>query len=203
MSINVLNLLADGNFITVNKTVIKKVGLYEAILLGVLAGKQKYWEEHDGLTEDGYFFNTIENFEEETTISEYQQRQAFKHLEELGIISTKRIGIPAKKYFRINTKAVLNLFEIEEKDSQNMNLNNSISRPLKIQDLSTEKVQGNNNKDNNNKDNNINCVSEETVTSKKVDSSDKKSSKKNSSVLVKEYIDSLSVDQQLKDNISK
>lgn len=64
-----LKLIASDSFITVNKEIIKKVGLEEAIILGELISELDYWTKNNGLTEDGYFFSTIENIEEKTTLS--------------------------------------------------------------------------------------------------------------------------------------
>ena len=38
-------LLSTDGFIQVNKTLIKKVGLHEAILIGELCAEYNYWEE--------------------------------------------------------------------------------------------------------------------------------------------------------------
>lgn len=108
---NVLKLIASNGFITVNKAVINKVGLHEAIMLGELCSKYQYWTERNELTKDGFFFCTKENFEEETTLNRYHQDKAINRLEELGIIETKISGLPAKKYFKINEQALLELFD--------------------------------------------------------------------------------------------
>lgn len=102
---DVTKLIASTGFITVNKALAKKFGLYEAIILGCLCSKYEYHKEHESLTHDMYFYNTIKNFEDETTLSESQQRKAIKHLEELNVISTKRAKNEkgdVVKYFRIN-----------------------------------------------------------------------------------------------------
>lgn len=48
---NILKLIASDSFITVNKELIKKVGLEEAIILGELASELDYWTKNNGLTE--------------------------------------------------------------------------------------------------------------------------------------------------------
>lgn len=138
---NILRELVNaGNYITVNKTLIKLFGLDEAILIGELASKEQYWSEHNGLDEEGYFYNTADNFEEETTISPARQRDAFKNLENMGILKTKKKGIPCKKYFKIDYNKLLNfLTTSNEKNEQ----------------LDVKKVNGNNIKDNNIKEDNI------------------------------------------------
>lgn len=113
---NILKLIASDSFITVNKEVIKKVGLVEAVILGELASEFDYWTKNNGITEDGYFFSTIENIEDKTTLSEHQQRKALNTLKENGIIDIKVKGLPAKRYIKINESAILALFEDNAKE---------------------------------------------------------------------------------------
>ena len=83
---SILQLIASNSFITVNKELIKLVGLEEAILIGELASEFDYWQKNNGLTEDGYFFSTVENIEEKTTLSDHKQRKALNRLKELGLL---------------------------------------------------------------------------------------------------------------------
>lgn len=99
---NILKPIANNGFITVNKEIVRCLGLEEAVLLGELAEKYNYWEEHNLLDEEGFFFATAEDIEHETGLSAYKQRTAFKNLESKGIIETKFKGVPPKKYFKIN-----------------------------------------------------------------------------------------------------
>lgn len=142
----ILQLIANRNYITLNKDLIKLVGLEEAILLGELASEYDYWEKQDAL-EDGYFYTTIENVQNNTTLSDYQQRRILKKLQEVGLVDVKVRGIPAKRYIKINEEQVIELF-----DSQL--LKNLISSSQKIKELDVKKLKGNNNI--NNKNNNKN-----------------------------------------------
>jgi hypothetical protein len=51
------------------------LGIDEAIILGELASEYEYWSRREEL-QDGYFYSTIENIEENTTLTEYKQRKA-------------------------------------------------------------------------------------------------------------------------------
>lgn len=133
---SLLKQLANSNYISVNKTLIKTVGLEEAILLGELCSEYDYWEEHNQLTEDGYFYATIEKIEENTTLSEYQQRKAVNTLKNLDILETSLKGLPATRYFRINENK---LFSFLRTSSE------------KTKELVPEKFQLSNNKNNKNK----------------------------------------------------
>lgn len=98
---SILHLLASDNFITVNRTLIKMIGLEAAVLLGEFASEASYWMDKEG-TENGFFYSTIENVEDRTSLSVYQQKQAINILTENGFIEVKRMGMPAKRYIKVN-----------------------------------------------------------------------------------------------------
>ena len=58
---------------------------------------------------DGWFFNTEANIEKDTTLTPYQQRKCLKTLKISLVLETKRKGIPAKQYFKINEQQVIKL----------------------------------------------------------------------------------------------
>ena len=92
-------LRADGSII-INKKLSHNIGLHETIMYSELLSKEAYFEGRNEL-KDGWFFNTIENMQKDTTLSEHQQRKAVKKLKTLGLIESKSKGMPAKRYFRI------------------------------------------------------------------------------------------------------
>lgn len=149
----VIKLLGQGNFITVNKVIVEALGLYEAILLGCLCSKQDYWEDRDECTNDGYFFCTAEQFKAETTLSAAQQKKAFDKLEEAGIIQTRRVGIPARKYFRINESRLTELLIQDSEIGGNKFLKNQETSTSEIEKLVSENPLSNNIKENNIKNN--------------------------------------------------
>ena len=98
-------LLSSSAFIVVNKTLAKNLGLKETVLLADLISKEEYFIDK-GMT-DGWFFNTEANIQNDTTLTPYQQRKALKTLKNHLIIETKRMGVPAKQYFKINEEQVV------------------------------------------------------------------------------------------------
>lgn len=108
----VMSLLSNNGYIIVNKEIIKKIGLHEAIILGEMCSEYTYWERENKL-KDGFFFSTRENIEENTGLSAYQQREPFKHLVENSIIIEKLVGMPQKKWYSLNMDK---LYEIFKKD---------------------------------------------------------------------------------------
>ena len=158
---SIISVLSSGNYITVNKTIASELGLNEAILLGELASEHEYWERQDKLS-DGFFFSTVENVKENTTLSDKQQRSALNTLKAKGIVTVVLKGIPAKRYIKINEEQVLPY--LLNNISQNGNTSSA-----KMEELSSAKREeldvpkGQSNKNNNNKNNNKNNTNKYNV----------------------------------------
>jgi len=125
-------LLSSTAFLVVNKNLAKNIGLKETILLADLISKEEYFI-NNGMT-DGWFFNTEANIQKDTTLTPYQQRNALKTLKKYEIIETRRKGVPAKQYFKINeeqvvqflnNKSLTNLTTINK--NKEITLNNKLS----------------------------------------------------------------------------
>ena len=130
---SILKLLASTNFLTLNKSLAKKLSLEAAILYADLASSQIYFGE------DELFFRTRETIQEETTLSKYQQIKGMKLLLQHGLIKEKMFGLPAKKHYLIDEECMLKLndllqiikttsrLKIKRQGSQNLNdINNNI-----------------------------------------------------------------------------
>lgn len=92
------SLLSSSKYIIVNKDLIKILGLNESVILGELCSEYTYWENTNQLMDDGYFYSTRENIENNTGINAHYQRIAMKNLEQKGIISLKKMGINKNNY---------------------------------------------------------------------------------------------------------
>ena len=114
-----LTQFASNNYGLYNKTLAKKIGLHESIFLGEIISEYDYWNRMHSLTDDGYFYSTVENVIESTTLSDYQQRSIIKHLVELKILNVRVAGMPAKRYFRINEEQFYAILLEDDKDSDN------------------------------------------------------------------------------------
>ena len=101
------SLLASSKYIIVNKDLIKVLGLHESIILGELCSEYTYWERVNQLEQKEYFYSTRNNIEKNTGINAHYQRIAMKNLEEKGIVISKRMGIPCKKYYKIDEEKVI------------------------------------------------------------------------------------------------
>lgn len=142
----IAKLLSTDGFIQVNKTLIKKVGLHEAILIGELCAEYNYWEERDML-DDGYFYSTRDNIEENTGLSEHYQRKALSHLYELGIILIEKRGLPAKNYYKIDFNILLSVIETSscqrcrQQDAESVQINNNKQEKQVNKNTSKEVLQ--------------------------------------------------------------
>lgn len=130
---NIVNLLASDNYIVVNKDLIKEFGINTALMLGELASEYQYYYKNNML-ENGMFFSTIENIEENTGLSKHQQKKALDELKSMGIVDVIVKGLPAKRYIKIDINILENKFA-----------NNWQTSSEKISKLEGKKVAGNNN----------------------------------------------------------
>ena len=115
---NVLQLLAQDNFITYNKSIAKEFGVNAAILLGALCSYQIYFQNEEFYKEQG-------KISEDTCLSEYEIQQALKILKQNELVIVTKKGLPAKNYYKINDNK---LFELLTTSGQNF-------RPLEVEIL--------------------------------------------------------------------
>jgi len=148
-----IELLSNTGYIMVNKTLIKRIGLHEALMLGELCSEYSYWKSTGKLDEEGYFFSTRENIEENIGLSSFQQRKAMTTLKELGIIEEITKGLPAKNYYRIIESRIAEIMDAEGVNNKMSNNLTNENKEIKQQDekkLNTNKnniTRINNNED--------------------------------------------------------
>lgn len=144
---DIIELLASDNYIMCNKMIAKRYGIEEAILLGAMCSYQKGFKNKE-------FYREQEKILDDTALTLYSLRKAMKTLQELKILSVEKKGLPAKHYYKINSKALeecLSSRPIEndstgavENDSTNNNYNNNnnynkenITKENSISEIST------------------------------------------------------------------
>jgi hypothetical protein len=109
MEYRLSSLLSHDNFIPVSKVLASKIGLLEATIFGELCSESDYWHERNEVTEDGYFFSTVENIEDKLFVKKDTQQRVMKNLSNSGLISIAKKGLPAKRYVKINEEILSNL----------------------------------------------------------------------------------------------
>lgn len=90
-----------------NKNLARVIGLAAAIVYSELLSRHYYFAGRGKLRAGGYFYSTIDTLEFATTLSRHQQDMAIKVLVGEGLITTRLIGVPAKRHFRILDNASL------------------------------------------------------------------------------------------------
>lgn len=109
---DILKLLANDNFIILNRDLIREIGLDETILLAELGSEQDYWKRNSRLGKDGFFYSTIDNIEKQIGFKKNKQLTLIKKLESLNLIEVKYHDMPKKRYIRVN---VARLEKLQEK----------------------------------------------------------------------------------------
>jgi len=105
-------LRADGS-IVINKNLLFELGINESIIYCELIAKYNYFNIREELTEDGFFFNTINDLYLSTGLGQKPQKASIKKLQDIKLIEYKVKGIPPKRYFKItdDTSIILGLIE--------------------------------------------------------------------------------------------
>ena len=95
---NVYEMLSRDNYLTVNKLLMRHIGISESILLSELCYRRQFLDRSGKMTKDGFFYATVEDVEEETTLNDYAQRKILDKLKDMGLVEVERRGLPAKRY---------------------------------------------------------------------------------------------------------
>lgn len=140
---NILNLLSSSDYLIINKSLVKEIGINETILLSELISEYNYWISNEGLDDEGMFYSTVENVEENTTLNDYMQRKAINNLIAKGLIEVKVKCVPAKRFIKIITKNIEKLF-LEEEQPNNDDLLKTSSKNFKELDVKNLKTNNNN-----------------------------------------------------------
>lgn len=97
----ILERLNPTNTGSYNRPIAHALGLGAAVVYAALISKQVYYEQHNMLDEEGFFYSTIADLQESTSMGKCQQSNAIKVLTDAGLVEVCRRGMPAKRYFRV------------------------------------------------------------------------------------------------------
>lgn len=149
---SLLKLISFEGYIPVSKLLSKLLGLNESVILGEFITEYIYYESHNMLTEDDYFYCTVENLEQNVFLSEFFQRKAIRHLCEEGLINIDKRGLPAKRYIHLNIDRIEEIIQSESLGTSSKAAKELENDAIKNKDSSCYRTL-NNNKANNNKKN--------------------------------------------------
>lgn len=139
-------LLMSSNYYTLNKQIVKELGIESAFLLTILI------EASDGLADnEGWFYQTIEKIGELTGLGRHKQDKIIKELIDLKILEQKNKGVPCKRYFKVNYEMIENLvFQNQQSSlSENGKLDCKKETNLFVKNSQTCLSQNDNNKEHN------------------------------------------------------
>ena len=143
---------ANNGYIMFNRELARVIGNDAAILFGELCSEYNYFEETGELFEDGSFYSTMENIEERVNLTPYQQRKAINILEEFGLLTTYKKGVPPVRYFILQAQNVEAIFSNVKKLNIQM-LSTCQSENIKHSNVKKFNIPNNNyNRDNYNID---------------------------------------------------
>lgn len=108
VNMSIFRMLAIGNYIMVNREIAVKLGLNAAVMLAELANEEQYYQAR-GELENGWFYSSRDNVEEKIGLKRRKQESGIKDLKDAGLIETKVCGMPAKRFFRLNEDALIEL----------------------------------------------------------------------------------------------
>lgn len=112
--------LNPDNTISFNRPLAHAIGLSETILYGALVAKWYYYSERDMLDEDGWFYSTVPDLQESTSLTEKQQKRCIKALVDLKLIKCETKGMPARRCFHLidDYQKIIELIEIGKSISE-------------------------------------------------------------------------------------
>ena len=100
------NTIRNDAHVIFNKSLAHKFGINAALLLSDLISKERYFDEKGKLV-NGWFFNTSDNIERDTCLTEHERRTATKKLKAAGAIQVELRGLPATNFYCINHEVCL------------------------------------------------------------------------------------------------
>ncbi|HSQ97545.1 MAG TPA: hypothetical protein VLL98_02380 [Rickettsiales bacterium] len=101
----ILELLSQDGYYTLNKKLVKLIGLENSFLLSFFIDKYKFFKEE--------FFYTKENILNDTRLTEYSLNSSLKFLKDNELIFIVKKGCPARNYYDINFKRIEDLLKEE------------------------------------------------------------------------------------------
>lgn len=111
----VIGTLSQDSFVSVNKRLAKRLGFVEAGLLAELIFTHKGVAQNQAFFDEGkqgeWFFLTQAKVEEELGIKRREHENAIKKLVAAEVIYKKQMGLPAKSYYVINWRKIVDIVD--------------------------------------------------------------------------------------------
>lgn len=110
MNGDIFDIINPTNTLCMSRPLTHIIGALETMVYGALLAKFSYYKKNNML-DDGWFYSTIPDLYESTSLSAFKQKRCIMTLESFGLIETKNRGLPARRSFRIinDTELISNL----------------------------------------------------------------------------------------------
>jgi DNA-binding transcriptional ArsR family regulator len=119
------SILGNDSYWSINKTLAKKLGLEETVLLQHMIDITAYKNMGDE------FYQQMNRLSKELGLSERKISNHIDKLKNMGLISVTKKGIPAKNYYTLNSDNILDIFNGEDDEDDEEGI------PVKITGLAT------------------------------------------------------------------
>jgi hypothetical protein len=106
--------LAQGQYLRVHRELIRKIGYRDAVVLTLLIDRRNYWRQKGELDPEGGFFKLRDELARDIGTGVRDVDSALANLTSLGLISSRRFGLPAKKHYYIHDQAVISLIQAND-----------------------------------------------------------------------------------------
>jgi hypothetical protein len=125
--------IGNHSYWTLNKELVKKIGLAETLILQHLIDLQENVFE-------GAFYQQQDRIGEELSLSDWTVKNGIKTLKEAGLIEVVKRGMPSKNYYKVIEKAVVQMIgnECLQQVSRNSTNKSETSQLVEIQPTSEE-----------------------------------------------------------------
>ena len=99
-------IISQSAYWTISKILVHTLMIDATFLLADLLSKYEWFDATNKLDRDGFFFNSQEQIEKDTTITPHRQVKALKVLKNLKLIETTNSSNPPITRFKINIKKI-------------------------------------------------------------------------------------------------
>jgi len=134
------------------------------VWLSFMLSKQKYFENKEKLDREGYFYYGQKYLLQDCDISIDKQTAIIKNLESLNVIKTKTQGLPARKYYKIQLKVLLDYINTNDVPSSRKTQKLDSDPKPKLVPEHTRDILDSNILDHNRLDSNDSLLRNESVT---------------------------------------
>lgn len=104
---NIKKVIGNQSHWTLNKELVRKIGLAETLVLQHLIDLNENLFENE-------FYQQIDRISDELSLGEWKVKECLKILRDLGCIDVVKKGLPAKNYYKINENRIFEVINTDQ-----------------------------------------------------------------------------------------